>query len=149
MDASPLNKLPAELRLEIYALVLEQPCAISLVRSKDENTLVFEQGCGSKDQFLAITETCRLVRQESLPVFYHHNDFWFPTLPATTSFDSPGALSPDNPLDAVNVTLFGDWLRGIGEESAASIRYLAFDFGSLYNTPRQERWWLDAQMAGD
>lgn len=70
MDNSPLSKLPAEIRNEMYDLAL-----------KNDNCKITRQArlsCGSENKHpLALTQTCRAVRQETQLTFFAVNTFTF------------------------------------------------------------------------
>ncbi|KAF2161027.1 hypothetical protein M409DRAFT_28634 [Zasmidium cellare ATCC 36951] len=74
MDKSPFNKLPAELRNRIYEFALADDISID---ARSEEPIVYEDLTAR----LAVTETCKQVRQEALPIFYSscHN-FYTPIL---------------------------------------------------------------------
>ncbi|GIZ47085.1 hypothetical protein CKM354_001018600 [Cercospora kikuchii] len=67
MDNSPLGKLSAELRNEVYRLVVsaEKPLVVCKNHSAPELSAVQP----------ALTRTCRQIREESLGMFYHANTF--------------------------------------------------------------------------
>jgi len=76
MDASPLARLPAELRVEIYELVLElrRPITLSagregkLYRNTDDDTEEYIH-------ILGVTETCKAICSEAAKIFYAVNSF--------------------------------------------------------------------------
>lgn len=80
MDCSPLNRLPAELRNEIYELVLTAPGPIFTRYSyKDDNWICdmrFKYG-----NLLAITQTCKRIHTECEGVFFSLNTFEITTMP--------------------------------------------------------------------
>lgn len=78
MDASPLGRLPAELRNRIYELVLTLPTTIEIdptipndKRSKASSLL------RSRPNVFALVKTCRQVHSESNLMIYANNTFDF------------------------------------------------------------------------
>lgn len=76
MDTSPLASIPPEIRHQIYELAFyqSQPIQISwcICRTSPPNTLTSD--CGPAD-LLALTATCKLIREESTQLFYATNTF--------------------------------------------------------------------------
>lgn len=106
MDASPLNKLPAELRNNIYELALHNPGGID-IDVMFANKIITAQ---ASQQLLALTETCKQIRQESLPLFYATNTFSF----ATSDLDIA-----TNPLRVGHCfASVKKWFHGLGEQKA-------------------------------
>lgn len=69
MEHSILGKLPPELRVMVYELALTNPNPVVMgFRRRVER---------SKSNMLALTATCKLIRAESLPIFYQKNEFVF------------------------------------------------------------------------
>lgn len=62
MDESPLNKLPLELRIQIYELVFYCP-------TQEVSDLTPSPGSGQHREILALPSTCRQIRSESMPIF--------------------------------------------------------------------------------
>lgn len=112
MEASPLGRLPAELRNEIYWLVLEAQDPIQIY-------------CVNKDFFqarrvpLAITATCRAIRSESLGIFYASNTF---------------ELHPELRADpeAVEVVDLCAWVRAIGIKNFKLAKSVTIDVGEVH-----------------
>lgn len=71
MDASPFRRLPPEIRLEVYELVLEQSKPIDVLFN-DRRRMKLK---GDHAHVLALAQTCREIRIESLELFYSHNTF--------------------------------------------------------------------------
>ncbi|KAI7280677.1 hypothetical protein KC345_g4597 [Hortaea werneckii] len=78
MDNSPLTKLSAELRNEIYHLVLYSPEGFTIIYIGnilfDDKVLRNEN---HQVQPLALTATCKALRTETLQLFYAINTFTF------------------------------------------------------------------------
>lgn len=77
MDKSPLNKLPAELRLDIYEKVLafEGPLRVTLNSIYPwERTL--NPTSSPQKGLLAIKRTCRKIAREAYPVVFRVNTSW-------------------------------------------------------------------------
>ena len=78
MDASPLAKLPPELRNNIYEEVLLQEDAIKLTfkPAEDENVKSRVVLCTRRqNEFLALTLTCKPLRRETHDLFFALNSF--------------------------------------------------------------------------
>lgn len=121
MDPSPLRKLPAELREYIYELALHvsfpivlspehlsEP-EISLLRCNDQRIILDR---------LTVTQTCRDIRSEALPLFYSTNNFVFYTK----------EVSGEDPTQEARTARENEmkqcrrWLESIGPHSARAIR---------------------------
>ncbi|KAI7388471.1 hypothetical protein KC328_g8920 [Hortaea werneckii] len=78
MENSPFTKLSAELRNEIYHLVLYSPEGFSIVYI---GNILFEDKVLRNEnhqiQPLALTATCKALRTETLQLFYAINTFTF------------------------------------------------------------------------
>lgn len=117
MERSPFAILPAEIRNYIYHLTLRDTETLILdfeVPDRHGRYLVFGQR-----HLLALTETCRQIRSESLPLFYGINDFFVVVgdLKWTAKIKNKTSAHRKEPL-----WLFQNWLRTIGFESARCIR---------------------------
>lgn len=117
MEGSHLASLPAELRNHIYSLALFSPEKMIL-----DFEFVEKHGrlrVGGPQHLLALTETCRQIRGESLPLFYSNTDFMVVIGDLKWTADSKNVKSA---YSKEPLRLFRDWLRAIGFESARSIR---------------------------
>jgi predicted membrane protein len=83
--AGDLNKLPPELRNKIYEFVVTQPRRVRLPRKRPEDRVSDWYGenksaraeCLQKFEIPALARTCKLLRRESLGVYYSVNEFTF------------------------------------------------------------------------
>lgn len=75
MDKSPLGKLPPERRNRTYELVFSHKYAI-LISQRGTSVYSYQM---YKKHHLALTRTCKIVRAESIGVFYASNTFAFYT----------------------------------------------------------------------
>lgn len=78
MDASPLAKLPPELRNTIYHEVLLQEDTIKLTFKPAKGNVksrILLRETGSQRQLLALTFTCKLLRRETHDLFFAINSF--------------------------------------------------------------------------
>ncbi|KAI6910064.1 hypothetical protein KC318_g3280 [Hortaea werneckii] len=78
MDASPLAKLPPELRNNIYEEVLVQKDTVKLTfkpAKEHVKSRVLLRETGSQRQLLALTFTCKLLRRETHDLFFAINSF--------------------------------------------------------------------------
>ncbi|KAK4633196.1 hypothetical protein CLAFUR0_03312 [Fulvia fulva] len=75
MDASPFNKLPAELRNNIYEFALTMPRDIELrcVDREEDQSSVLQLGTSDARDHLRLLSTCKQIRQEALPLFFFCN----------------------------------------------------------------------------
>ena len=73
MDQSPLSRIAREVRNRIYELVLTQPESVRI----DESSfpIVFTRYQPHRRKLLALTETCRAIRDECTQLFYATNEF--------------------------------------------------------------------------
>ncbi|KAK4504688.1 hypothetical protein PRZ48_002649 [Zasmidium cellare] len=76
MENSPFKKLPAELRIKIYELVLtvDDPEGITIEPSDSGSQIEPRATCRRKIHF-ALIDTCKQVRSEAFPVFISQNRF--------------------------------------------------------------------------
>jgi hypothetical protein len=72
MEECPLNRLPGELRNRIYELALFQSSGITVFVSGVRPHLFKPT---ETKNILSLTETCKELRHESLPIFYQVNKF--------------------------------------------------------------------------
>lgn len=78
MEQSPLQTLPPELRNRIYKLVFthEEPIELSAWDDDVEDPLMFSDEA-FVENYLALTRTCRVAREESTQHLYASNTFMF------------------------------------------------------------------------
>lgn len=89
MDSSPLSKLPPELRNCIFEQVLRCNGALEISRRSWRNGVYAAFGCQFPawlqtplpDEHLALTKTCRELREVCTPMFYNLNEFLFRSPP--------------------------------------------------------------------
>lgn len=72
MENSPFNELSAELRIAIYELVLVDDRVVNISISNEP----LEAPSNPKNR-LALTETCKQMRAETMPIFLGCNGFFF------------------------------------------------------------------------
>jgi hypothetical protein len=120
MDASPLSRLPAEIRNIIYELVLEDPEETVLGPADSQKPgrklkLALAQR-RALDSTANLTRTCKAVRKETVELFYAIKYFCI-VLPFS---------------DALRLrTLLNDFFDTIGPRNAAALRSLAIDINSV------------------
>jgi len=83
MDESPLGRLPPELRLAIYEHALAQDDEIELKLKYYRGKPALRAG-NTKVHSLALTATCKQIRQESKDLFYDLNSFELVPLPTAS-----------------------------------------------------------------
>ena len=83
MDNSPFSRLSPELRNQIYHLVLQQPHPIQVRKRSQEDRDMrryldrLDTSQQNRPQPLALTMTCRAIRDESTQLFFAANVFCF------------------------------------------------------------------------
>lgn len=123
MERSPLNRLPAELRLNIYefALTLSSKRAPALVRPPYTETsykvfVKYTMKGNDINYFqLALTQTCRAIRHETSGLFYKLNIFRI--------VEDDGWEREFSPM-----TAFFDFLDHIGPQAISALRDLQVEF---------------------
>lgn len=137
MDASPLQRLPPKLRNHIYELYFAQESIIRLrtcarvgrlgaeVKRLSDGGLRYEP---LHHHALALSATCRQIRNESTKLFYACNDFEIPMPGYNMSlFVNIADCVVDRSLEAGRL-----FLDAIGLENAAALRSMAADMGVVY-----------------
>lgn len=101
MENSRLNKLPAELRLNIYELALTIPEGISLEIIYDHQGEPSGLEVVSKDarETLQLLNTCKQIRNEALPVFFSSNRFVIETRMMTDFDEADSDMRKDEALE--------------------------------------------------
>ncbi|KAM3417275.1 hypothetical protein BST61_g5531 [Cercospora zeina] len=127
MDASPLKKLPAELRNKVFklAVVADEPIAIS---SSYPGYDIATQP--------PLTRVCRQTRNETLEIFYHFNTFVVEVVSAECYWDF-GLEVSDRKEE------LSKWLEHTSEKNRAAIQKLHFVFASEPVSLRTEPAWQD------
>ncbi|KAK3686761.1 hypothetical protein LTR37_019511 [Vermiconidia calcicola] len=119
MDNSPLRTLPAELRNNIYELVLYRPECIAI--SKENGRLQLQ----SEHQFehiTALTATCSEIRGEASPIFFAINRFKL----LTDQFSRKRSLSD---IEARGRAFLLRCAKSIGQRNIQSLRHVEIHIG--------------------
>lgn len=125
MQNSPLEKLPAELRNKIYRLVVSDNKPLTVcARSPGYHKAIQPP----------ITRVCRQIRDESLTMFYHCNEFVFEVTPAESWTETRWDI-------ADRVWEIERWLHSTSENYRAAIRGLLIVCGSNCRAPDCESMW--------
>lgn len=132
MDASPLGKLPAELRAAIFEYTLAHPSGISV--DIDQGTLKLNSPDPATFP-LALISTCHQIRSESLEFFWR-NHFRF-TVWAFNDVLEPREIRQVEALGDRWPNITHAWLEGIGRQNRSRLRSIDFDLG-FWNTARRE-----------
>ena len=132
--------------MEIYKVVLIQPRDIQLLDRGGKIICANTFDGGRRHHILAITNACKIIRQESLPVFFGLNNFFYNSKPDPTVV---GRREICHWLDGSDTLVtFRAWLQNIGRTSRVSIKRLTFDLGFWSTLPIavdvREKWWLAA-----
>ena len=130
MDASPFSTIPPEIRNEVYKLVLRTAYGVWL--DDRGGPLVASRLEPQNRQLLAITKVCRLMRQESLPIFFKQNAI-------TLDWNSKRqellyaleSMRENPPLFGKELSSFQRWTQGIGPMNTSSIRTFTVHFWDL------------------
>ncbi|KAK5713802.1 hypothetical protein LTR17_017486 [Elasticomyces elasticus] len=102
MDGSPLQRIPAELRLDIYERVLKQQTPVFVANEAQRR---MRYGSRLPANTLAITQTCKEVRREIAQLFFTCNDFSI-TGPQVTAYRRvEGAKCGQHPLSDLVATI--------------------------------------------
>ena len=133
MDASPLGKLPAELRVAIFELVLRHPSGISIEIDQGDLKL---NSPSPGSHLLALPSTCRQARSESHAIFWRDNHFRF-TVWAFNDVLEPREIQQVEAIGDRWPNVFHQWLRSIGSASQL-VRSIDLDLG-FWNTARREQ----------
>lgn len=143
MDNSLLDKLPGELRNRIYAYVLSS-WGITFVSflpryrvagpKPSHHDLRIEAGAHTHPQsrhLLALTHTCRQIRQETQGLFFSLNKIRFPVslVPRITFPEFCNKTSP--PIAAAPA--MRAWLEARNAEDIAALREITIDAGRLHD----------------
>lgn len=135
MDASALARLPPELMNFIYELVLHQRKPIELF------TRVCRGGLERNQQelhLLAVTETCKQMRRESLSIFYGTNTFTMTSgrlryVDLVLRHQDFATECPQRVADSY-VRATHTWMASLGQ-AATHVRAVSFDLGTWYLDP--------------
>ncbi|KAK5117803.1 hypothetical protein LTR85_008778 [Meristemomyces frigidus] len=121
MEASPLGKLPPELRNHIYEYTLFVPgyIDIDVVGDEDDHILVTNPQVDART--LALTETCKQLRREALAVFFSTCDFLFEADELT---DAQSRFSREPQAYKVR-----RWLESIGDYSSSCLTSMVINLG--------------------
>ena len=133
MDASPLARLPVELRVCIYEYTFFR-----------DDHLVLDMSHGSSikaksftSHIFALTVTCRELRAEALPVFYANTRFSI-TLTPFLRFQHNSESDPyDALMDAIlycqlQRELLNGWFHSVRPKNARLIPEIQFELGTWY-----------------
>lgn len=112
MESSFLARLPAELREEIYELVLCRHQPHSILLSSRPPTIPAQRAASTP---LSLAQTCRQIRIESLPIFFGGNRFEFRTDRISTHERPYGA-------GALWLPSLENWLYTIGDTNRRRLR---------------------------
>ncbi|KAK4546299.1 hypothetical protein LTR36_001976 [Oleoguttula mirabilis] len=135
MDHSPLARLPAELRDDIYERALHQDWPIRApwypkeTVGVDIDTII--DTAAYSEQAVALTRTCKQIRRESLGLFYSTNIFHI------TLSNIPLFWEPDEEVEEPNVEVKGErvlvplwtWLNAIKLEHASLLNSVVVQLG--------------------
>ncbi|KAK3644787.1 hypothetical protein LTR56_009452 [Elasticomyces elasticus] len=132
MDASPLQRLPAELRVEIYELVLVQKAPI-FVANKKERGRHIQYRSRLPQHALAITITCKAMHREVAQMVFSCNKFSI-TGPQVSRY-SYGEPDPakDKHFPAKNKHALTDFVTAVGSASATMVGGIEVMLGEVFN----------------
>lgn len=125
MDASPLAKLPPEIRNATFELVLLVPTGITIDLEFWRSDLPELTNNESEVRAaLALMTTCRQIRQEALSTFYGANEF---IIDMTDLLDEDDHARSRKTVK-IRAYLLRGWLQSLGE-GARFLRHLVIDLG--------------------
>ncbi|KAK5713801.1 hypothetical protein LTR17_017485 [Elasticomyces elasticus] len=116
MDASPLQRLPAELRVEIYELVLAQKAPIFVANKEERGRPIRYRSRPSQD-VLAITMTCKAMHRPQVSRYCY------------------GAPDPakDKHFPARNKHALTEFVTAVGSANAAVVGGIEVMLGEVWN----------------
>jgi hypothetical protein len=122
MDASPLSRLPAEIRNIIYKLALQSSSTLKLAYSCIRDSAFRAElpllDFDNRRNITALTRTCRAIRAESTQLFYSINTF---------QISIPVFASPTNLRRALK-----GFFAGIAPHHISAMRSIVVDLGTGY-----------------
>lgn len=119
MEKSPLSKLAAELRNQVFEYALTSAEDIVVKPKTDSyNDPPSYKPRYRLDTAVALTMTCRQIRRETLATFYWINTFYH---------CSKDPYAKDAPLTVLKSV--SSWLHRIGSENPSWTRKITLDFG--------------------
>ncbi|KAK3626870.1 hypothetical protein LTR56_012728 [Elasticomyces elasticus] len=132
MDGSPLQRIPAELRVQIYEWVLKQQTPVFVANEAQRR---IRYGSRLPANTLAITQTCKEMRREIAQLFFTCNDFSV-TGPQVTAFRRVEGAEKcgDHP--------FVDLVATIGPPNARVVHGVKVMLGEVLAGPMMRGWCL-------
>ncbi|KAK5746005.1 hypothetical protein LTR17_001135 [Elasticomyces elasticus] len=128
MDGSPLQRIPAELRVQIYEWVLKQQTPVFVANEAQRR---IRYGSRLPANTLAITQTCKEMRREIAQLFFTCNDFSV-TGPQVTAYRRvEGAKCGHHPLS--------DLVATIGPANAGMVHGVQVMLGEVFAGPMMRR----------
>ena len=134
MDKSPLQELPAELRNQIYELALYEREGVGVCVTPQSAHIGWERKGELEARLpvrlgnpLALTMTCKAIREESLGLFYSINRF-------TLFLNLLDELSPADLEEGLSARWRGGvrhWLASIGDTSSSCLKSGEFHIGCV------------------
>lgn len=125
MDNSPLDNLPGELRNQVYknALDSSNKVAIQLVYKDNSDVIDVVKSLESLEFPLALTETCKQIRQESAASIKPFENFVLkiPERPVLNSFGQ----AEDGPIDLLW------WRAQLSKSRLAQPRQITLEYGTV------------------
>lgn len=126
MENSPLGKLAPELRNDIYERVFEATECLTLVRLNGHGAIVALDSNGAR-RALALTQTCKEMRTETLQMFYGTTAFEIVPLLASNCLGHwSKAVSAEYSRSLIACR---DWLQRVGRKPAHAISRLVIRHG--------------------
>ncbi|KAK4539491.1 hypothetical protein LTR36_010889 [Oleoguttula mirabilis] len=152
MEASPFAKLPLELGLDIYELVLYHRCAFRLgrqVSAKSRCKNMVWMSDKKPQHLLALTMVGNKIRSEALPAFFSINRFIIST--AIRAVSGQWSIS-QNSNYSMELTACKRWLKLIGRQNASTIKYFGIESITWHIRQLESpsgRWWNHARIIED
>ena len=121
MERSPLARLPAELRNDIYELVLQAPNTIEVVFTEFGTVR-------ARNARLALTATCYAIRSETLTLYYSLNHFVLQTGYLSTVRYSDWQAASEKRANKVLA-----WIRDVGLHNIVLAKDITVNLGCAYH----------------
>ena len=128
MDASPIKKLAPELRNKIYELALYHSEGFVISVSKGTPVLKNKEG---QSNVLALSATCKAIREETLAFFFSLNCFRLQTFQLEKPMEVRGKADTGK-------AVLKKWIDDVGERNVSHVKSLEIYVGScksLVQTP--------------
>jgi len=136
MDESPLARLPAELRIQIHELVLQQDYGVEIRLLKWDTDGSRTMPLARVGTALATTKLCKQIRKETAGLFTSLNSFHV-MLHIYTLWEAKWAHNPERTLEERTTALLAPLhssFDAIGSQHASALTSITLHFGHRIDT---------------